>query len=112
MLQIQLKLRSFDLYYIKLATDFIYSICSNLNIISTRETVLPIQLKKFTVLRSPHIDKSSREQFQQKTYKKIIQLNSVNQPIAYFLVDILKNSELVGIELEINIKFLEYFKQK
>jgi small subunit ribosomal protein S10 len=112
MLQIQLKLKSFNLYYIKLATHFIYSICSDLNIISTQETVLPIQLKKFTVLRSPHIDKNSREQFQQKTYKKIIQLNSINHSLAYFLIDILKNSELVGIELEINIKFLEYFKQK
>ena len=112
MLQIQLKLRSFDFYYIKLATHFVYSICSDLNIISTQETVLPIQIKKFTVLRSPHIDKSSREQFQRKTYKKIIQLNSVNQSLAYFLIDILKNSELIGIELEINIKFLECFKQK
>ena len=112
MLQIQLKLKSFDLYYIKLATHFIYSVCSDLNITTIREIVLPVQIKKFTVLRSPHIDKSSREQFQRKTYKKIIQLDSLNEPFASFLIDILKNSQLIGIELEINIKFLEHFKQK
>ena len=112
MLQIQLKLKSFDLYYINLATHFIYSVCSDLNITTIREIVLPVQIKKFTVLRSPHIDKSSREQFQRKTYKKIIQLDSFNESFAFFLIDILKNSQLIGIELEINIKFLEHFKQK
>ena len=112
MLQIQLKLKSFDLYYINLATHFIYSVCSDLNITTIREIILPVQIKKFTVLRSPHIDKSSREQFQRKTYKKIIQLDSLNEPFASFLIDILKNSQLIGIELEINIKFLEHFKQK
>ena len=92
MLQIQLKLKSFDLYYINLATHFIYSVCSDLNITTIREIVLPVQIKKFTVLRSPHIDKSSREQFQRKTYKKIIQLDSINESFAYFLIDIFKNS--------------------
>lgn len=112
MLQIQFKLKSFDLYYIQLATNFISSVCFHSNLITKREIQIPSEVKKFTVLRSPHIDKSSREQFQKKIYKKIIQLNSINQSLAYFLIDILKNSEFIGIELEIHLKYLEYFKQK
>jgi len=35
---------------------------------------LPNKMKKITVLRSPHIDKRSREQFQIKSYKKNIRI--------------------------------------
>ena len=35
---------------------------------------LPIKIKKFCVLRSPHIDKNSREHFELRIYKKFIDL--------------------------------------
>ena len=35
----------------------------------------PMTQKKFTILRSPHIDKKSREQFQIQYFKNIIRLN-------------------------------------
>lgn len=33
---------------------------------------LPTEINKFTVLRSPHIDKKSREQFEMRTHKRLI----------------------------------------
>jgi small subunit ribosomal protein S10 len=35
---------------------------------------LPTRVEKFTVLRSPHIDKKSREQFEIRTHKRIIEI--------------------------------------
>ena len=33
---------------------------------------LPTRIERFTVLRSPHVDKKSREQFEMRTHKRLI----------------------------------------
>jgi small subunit ribosomal protein S10 len=35
---------------------------------------LPTRVERFTVLRSPHIDKKSREQFEMRTHKRVIDI--------------------------------------
>ena len=35
---------------------------------------LPTRIERFTVLRSPHIDKKSREQFEMRTHKRLIDI--------------------------------------
>ncbi len=35
---------------------------------------LPTRIEKYTVLRSPHIDKKSREQFEIRTHKRLIDI--------------------------------------
>jgi small subunit ribosomal protein S10 len=35
---------------------------------------LPTKIERFTVLRSPHIDKKSREQFEIRTHKRVIDI--------------------------------------
>ena len=35
---------------------------------------LPTRIERYTVLRSPHIDKKSREQFEIRTHKRIIEI--------------------------------------
>ncbi len=35
---------------------------------------LPTQISRYTVLRSPHIDKKSREQFEMRTHKRVIDI--------------------------------------
>ncbi len=35
---------------------------------------LPTRIEKFTVLRSPHIDKKSREQFEMRTHKRLVEI--------------------------------------
>jgi small subunit ribosomal protein S10 len=109
---IQIKLKSFDTYYINLANNYIKSIFSYLSINSISKINLPSETKKITVLQSPHIDKKSREQFQLKTYNQIIQIEFINKQQAALLINLLKNLELIGIEMEIKIKFLDYFIHK
>ena len=35
---------------------------------------LPTHIKKYTVLRSPHVNKKSREQFEMRTHKRLIDI--------------------------------------
>lgn len=77
----------------------ILSICSPIVI------PLPIKIERFTVLKSPHIDKKSREQFEIKSYGKLLILNYdtsfINNTIKMsFLINYIKNS-LSGCELKI-----------
>ena len=61
---------------------------------------LPTRLERFTVLRSPHIDKKSREQFEIRTHKRLIDiLNPTPQT-----VDALMKLELPsGVEVQIKL---------
>lgn len=40
---------------------------------------LPTRVERYTVLRSPHIDKKSREQFEMRTHKRLIDILEPNQ---------------------------------
>ena len=39
---------------------------------------LPTAIERYTVLRSPHIDKKSREQFELRTHKRLIDIHDAN----------------------------------
>ncbi len=39
---------------------------------------LPTRIERYTVLRSPHIDKKSREQFELRTHKRLIDILEAN----------------------------------
>ena len=105
----ELKLKSFDLSFIKVNAQFILFIVNFLGINQYNQVFIPNKIRKITVLRSPHIDKKSREQFQIKKYKQVISISIKDPQITLLFLEILKNSQLHGIELEINIKFMEYF---
>jgi small subunit ribosomal protein S10 len=59
---------------------------------------LPTRIQKFCVLRSPHIDKKSREQFEVRTHKRLIDIVEPTQQT----VDALMKLELAaGVDVEI-----------
>jgi small subunit ribosomal protein S10 len=59
---------------------------------------LPTMIQKFCVLRSPHIDKKSREQFEIRTHKRLIDIVEPTQQT----VDALMKLELsAGVDVEI-----------
>ena len=61
---------------------------------------LPTRINRYTVLRSPHIDKKSREQFEVRTHKRLIDiLESTPQT-----VDALMKLDLpAGVDIEIRV---------
>ena len=61
---------------------------------------LPTRTTRFTVLRSPHIDKKSREQFEIRTHKRLLDILEPTQQT----VDALMKLELsAGVDVEIKL---------
>ncbi len=61
---------------------------------------LPTRIEKFTVLRSPHIDKKSREQFEIRTHKRVLDIVEPTQQT----VDALMKLDLAaGVDVEIKL---------
>jgi small subunit ribosomal protein S10 len=59
---------------------------------------LPTRIERYTVLRSPHVDKKSREQFEMRTHKRLL---DILEPTTQ-TVDALMKLELpAGVDVEI-----------
>ncbi len=110
--QINLHIKSFDPYYIQESMKKINSIVSLVNLSYVTFFTLPKHLQKITLLKSPHIDKKSKEQFEIKNYKSILYLNTKNIQNIYLLIYMLKNSEFSGVEIQIFTKYSTFFKYK
>ncbi len=62
---------------------------------------LPTKISRFTVLRSPHVDKKSREQFEIRTHKRLIEI--IN-PTKETLEALMKLDLSAGVDVEIKSK--------
>jgi len=61
---------------------------------------LPTSIRRFTVLRSPHVDKKSREQFEVRTHRRLVDILEPTQQT----IDALMKLELsAGVDVEIKL---------
>jgi len=61
---------------------------------------LPTVLNKFTVLRSPHVDKKSREQFEIRTHKRLL---DIFEPTPQTVDALMKLDLSAGVDVEIKL---------
>ena len=61
---------------------------------------LPTRIEKFTVLRSPHIDKKSREQFEIRTHKRLL---DIIDPTPQTVDALMKLDLASGVDVEIKL---------
>ena len=61
---------------------------------------LPTRIERFTVNRSPHIDKKSREQFEIRTHKRLL---DIHEPPAATIDALMKLDLPAGVEVEIKL---------
>ena len=61
---------------------------------------LPTRIEKFTVNRSPHVDKKSREQFEVRTYKRLL---DIVQPTPQTVDALMKLDLAAGVDVEIKL---------
>ena len=61
---------------------------------------LPTSINKFTVLRSPHVDKKSREQFEVRTHKRLI---DIYEPTPETADALMKLDISAGVDVEIKL---------
>ena len=61
---------------------------------------LPRRIQRYTVLRSPHIDKKSREQFEIRTHKRLI---DVLEPSSKTIDTLMRLNLPAGVDIEIKL---------
>ncbi len=61
---------------------------------------LPTSINKYTVLKGPHIDKKSREQFEMRTHKRLI---DILEPTPQTVDALMKLELAAGVDVEIKI---------
>jgi small subunit ribosomal protein S10 len=61
---------------------------------------LPTRINKFTILRSPHIDKKSREQFEMRTHKRLL---DILEPTQQTVDSLMKLDLSPGVDVEIKL---------
>ena len=97
---IRIRLKSFDYRVLDLSTNEIVNTAKRTGAIVRGPIPLPTQIAKFTVNRSPHIDKKSREQFEIRTHKRVLDIVDWTPQT----VDALMKLELAsGVDVEIKL---------
>ncbi|MFH1189380.1 MAG: 30S ribosomal protein S10 [Candidatus Omnitrophota bacterium] len=96
--KIRIKLMAYDHRLLDLSTEEIVDTAKRTGAGVVGPIPLPTKREIFTVLRGPHVDKKSREQFQIKTHKRILDIvNPTSKTI-----DALKKLDLpAGVYVEI-----------
>lgn len=96
--QIRLKLRSYDAQLLERAVKQIVLAAKRTGAQLMGPVPLPNKRQCFTVLRSPHIDKKSREQFELVTHKRILDIVSPSDKTMDALMKLRISS---GVDVEI-----------
>jgi small subunit ribosomal protein S10 len=70
---VTIRLKSFHPYYINRFLLLSKQIVKPMLFVKEKQFFLPRRRERFTVLRSPHVDKKAREQFERRISQRIIQ---------------------------------------
>ncbi len=98
--KIRIKLKSYDHNLVDKSSEKIVKAVKPTGARVDGPIPLPTKKEIFTVLRSPHVNKKSREQFQLNTYKRLIDIHSTSSKT----VDALMKLELPsGVDVEIKV---------
>lgn len=96
--RIRVRLRGFDIELIDQSAKSIVQTAVKSGAKVAGPVPLPTKINKFTVLRSPHVNKKSREQFEMRTHKRLIDILNPSSAV----MDALMKLELpAGVDVEI-----------
>ena len=97
---IRISLRAYDHILLDKSTDKIVKTAKSTGAIISGPIPLPTKRSVYTVLRSPHVDKKSREQFQTKIHKRMIDIiNSTPKTVE----SLMKLDLPAGVDIEIKV---------
>jgi small subunit ribosomal protein S10 len=96
--KIRIRLKAYDHRVLDQAADKIVDTARRTHARTAGPIPLPTEISKLTVIRSPFIDKDSREQFEMRTHKRIVDILDPNPRV----VDALMRLSLpAGVSIEI-----------
>jgi len=97
---IRISLRAYDHILLDKSTEKIVKTAKSTGAIISGPIPLPTHRSIYTILRSPHVNKKSREQFQTKIHKRLIDiLNSTPKTVE----SLMKLDLPAGVEVEIKL---------
>ena len=97
---IRIRLKAFDYRVLDASTQEIVSTAKRTGAQVRGPIPLPNKIEKYTVLRSPHVDKKSREQFETRTHKRLI---DIMEPTPATIEALMKLDLAAGVDVEIKI---------
>jgi small subunit ribosomal protein S10 len=98
--KIRVRLRSFDSKLIDQSAESIVSSVKRTGANICGPVPLPTRIRKYTVLRSPHVNKKSREQFEMRIHKRLIDISEPSKDT----IEALEKLELpAGVEVDLKI---------
>ena len=97
---IRIRLKAFDHRILDQSTSEIVSTARRTGAQVRGPIPLPTSLNRFTVLRGPHVDKKSREQFEMRTHKRVL---DIIEPTPETVDAIMKIDLASGVDVEIKI---------
>jgi len=97
---IRIRLKAFDHRILDASTKEIVSTAKRTGAQVRGPIPLPTQIEKFTVNRSPHVDKKSMEQFETRTHKRLI---DIIEPTAQTVDELKKLNLPSGVDITINV---------
>ena len=98
--KIRIALKSYDHNLLDSSTEKIVQRAKTTGAVISGPIPLPTKRSVYTVLRSPHVNKKSREQFQIKVHKRIVEiLNTTTKTID----ELMKLDLPAGVDIEIKV---------
>lgn len=98
--RIRIKLKSYDHNLIDKSSERIVRTVKQTGAVVSGPIPLPTRRTVYTVNRSPHVDKKSREQFETRIHKRLIDIFSSTQKT----IDALMRLELpAGVDVEVKV---------
>ncbi|HIJ90942.1 MAG: 30S ribosomal protein S10 [Deltaproteobacteria bacterium RIFOXYD12_FULL_56_24] len=98
--KIRIRLKGYDHKLIDQSTSEIVDTAKRTGATVAGPIPLPTSINKFCVLRSPHVDKKSREQFEMRTHRRLLDILEPTQQT----IDALMKLELsAGVDVEIKL---------
>jgi small subunit ribosomal protein S10 len=98
--RIRIKLKSYDHNLVDKSAEKIVKTVKSTGAVVSGPIPLPTQKQIYTVLRSPHVNKKAREQFQLSSYKRLMDIYSSSSKT----IDALMGLELPsGVDVEIKV---------
>jgi small subunit ribosomal protein S10 len=99
--RIRIRLKAFDHAVIDQASADIVRTAEKTGAQVSGPIPLPTKTKRWTVLRSPHVDKKSREQFELRTHKRLI---DIFEPTPQTVDALMKLDLPAGVDVEIKLQ--------
>ena len=96
--KIRIRLKAYDSRILDQSTGEIVETAKRTGAHVAGPIPLPTHISRYTVLRGPHVDKKSREQFEVRTHKRVI---DILEPTPQTLDALMKLDLSAGVDVEI-----------